>query len=654
MAKEVKEVYAFVVKGQINLAQDTNDCIQAPAKLLLKAYNSSNQCIGSSFLDKKGNFSFEADLKQAESISVVVTPEADDASIKRIATYNKRFSTEDWRVSRTGAVLEVQETIASAVWRPWWPKYICISGNIRKQLEEAGITKYCPVPFVKVEIYDVDREFCLWPWLRANMSDILKRPVIKVPELIKKPFPIPDPGPLQEITDALQPISLTRSARQASIKSVESSLIDQLNNLTISSSIAPWIYWPHCFYSKKLICSTTTDCNGDYKCCFNWWPFQFRNGYFRYDSSPDIIIKVTQIIDGVEQVIYLDPYTNVRWNTNSATIDLTLDDDEIICGNGCGVAQPEGTTTFFTRIGNDNVYDINQTSGTFEAGAWSHVAYGGNLDINAVFGDALSNGVNKRYYRLSIRKAGSGGAFTDINVPLADTRVDKGSLLSETRTLGPFNINGTANLYEIRDRNTYYWYNVQKIGRWRTEDAVNFPKLKVDDEDKYLLRLEVFDQNGNQLDSSQIDYRDGTVSPGNVLPAMADRCDLVIQVDNKAPVLDIQIPDAAGACGVVQHDQVPFDIHTKVTQENGRLYHWKLTYNKGLTGGGGLLGIATNTTGLATPDDRIISSMAMTSGLSSTCAFSLLLQAYPLVRNGYGMIHHRQINRAVAVEKCNC
>ncbi|HMQ48130.1 MAG TPA: hypothetical protein PKA00_12130 [Saprospiraceae bacterium] len=646
-------VARYMITGQVSLEKATDECA-TPPDLKAYAYDVSNELIGSGRIDEKGSFTFPVKLKQIQDVTVSIGPDTSEEVISRVQTFTRRYSAKDWRVSEAGNILTANTQIAAAIWLPWWPKYICVSGKIQKKLEEDGITKYCPVPYVKVEIFDVDREFCLWPWLIESLkvTDVLP-PILRVPELPQPP--IPDPGPLAFLNNPIQPISLIDQPRSiSSIQAQEQLLLPKAENLTLSSKIAPWILWPGCFYSKRLICSTTTDCNGNYKCCFNWWPFHFKNGYFRYDSLPDIIIKVTQVIDGVERVVYLDPYTSTRWNSSSAVVNLTLDDDEVVCGNGCGGDQPQGTTTFFTRIGNDNVYEIDQGKGTFEQGVWSNVAYGGSLDVNAVFGDTLTNGLVKRYYKLSIRKVGSLGAFTDINVPLSDTRVHKGTLLSETYGLGPFTVNGVQNLYEIRDMGNYYWYNAQRIGSWLTEFPGAFPLLFVADEDKYILRLEVFDQNGVKLSSAQVDYRDGTANPGGVLPAMADRCDLILQIDNKAPVLDIQVPAAAGECGVVKHADVPFNIHSTINQENGRLYWWHLSYYKGLTGGGGTLASGYDYTGLLVPVNSVVSSAPMTAGLTSTCAFSLLLQAWPLVRNGYGLIHHSQINRAVAVEKCNC
>lgn len=76
----------------------------------------------------------------------------------------------------------------------------CVSGHVRKVQTDGMHDDVCPVPFVKVEIFDVDREACWWPWLSKWWDVVLDRHVIRIPELLKerpflKPFPQPDPAP---------------------------------------------------------------------------------------------------------------------------------------------------------------------------------------------------------------------------------------------------------------------------------------------------------------------------------------------------------------------------------------------------------------------------------------------------------------------------
>lgn len=329
----------------------------------------------------------------------------------------------------------------------------------------------------------------------------------------------------------------------------ESRLIDgaiaaRLDKLTLTSKIAPWRIFPRCYYSRMEICETTTDCNGYFNCCFKWWPLHFRRGRLRYDSRPDIILRVTQVIDGVATAVYLDPYTSTRWNATSTHIDLYLDNEDVVCGSGdCG-ERPEGSEVFFTRIGDDEVDKIDASSGLYNSAPYAHVAYGGSLLIHGQFGDALSAGAPARYYRLSYSRQGS-DEFTPVTAALDDHRVEKGTWLKETHALGPQTVNGQPALYEVRNCADYYWFNPDWLGTWHTW-------LAEEDTGKYTLRLELFDENGLKLTSAMgINYLNASIGTPGVLTAATDQCDLILTLDNKAPQLDLVIPAivaTAGSC----------------------------------------------------------------------------------------------------------
>ena len=109
-----------------------------------------------------------------------------------------------------------------------------------------------------------------------------------------------------KVSQAPSPAALQPAfTRVGEARLMDSSIASRLDKLTLTSKIAPWLIFPHCFYSRAEVCETTTDCDGYFNCCFKWWPFHFRRGRLRFDSCPDIIIKVTQVIDGVPTVIYL-------------------------------------------------------------------------------------------------------------------------------------------------------------------------------------------------------------------------------------------------------------------------------------------------------------------------------------------------------------
>jgi len=624
--------------------------------------------------------------------------------IRLSSAFRKSFAAREWKGEGQQYRLQYEALLPLDVWRPWWPVRICISGHVRKVMTTDGVTTICPVPFVKVEIFDVDRENCFWPPLRKWWELLLDRPVIRIPELLKeppilvKPFPGPDPAPelnlsaisklgggigasrlgLASLGPQPEPPDIPSAAFTASVKTtntlteatstalqpaftrvgearlMDSSIAARLENLTLTSKIAPWLIFPFCFYSKAEVCETTTDCDGFFNCCFRWWPFHFRRGRLRFDARPDIIIKVTQIIDGVPTVIYLDPYTSTRWNVNNAHIDLYLDNEDVICGNGNCYEPPDGSPVFFTRIGDDEVYKINQASGLYNEAPLSNVAYGGSLLVYGQFGDALTTGAPARYYRLSYAREGS-SEFIPVTTPLGDTRVEKSTLFSETHTLGPKTINGVPALYEVRNFSDYYWYNPDWIGTW-------YSWLAEADTGEYVLRLEVFDENGAKLTTAMgVDYRDGTITPPAVLPPMLDRCDLVITLDNKPPQVDLTIPAVINECGVIPWTPaLSLTFQVQVSQENNRLRSWGLYYTKGVNPAIHYLDSGSSNNGLPGNVNKPVSGgtaapapgTGMLAGLDTTCAFALKLWAYAHVRDGRHFIYYREQIKAIAVEKC--
>lgn len=680
----------FQIEGRVQREQA--DCESGELKISVYAFDKAGTSLGRAAVDDKGNYSMAVHMTRPADVTVLIGPTGDAQQIRHSSAYRKAFPAKSWVAEGTNFQLHYDAIVPVDIWRPWWPQRICISGHVRKVSHHDGITNICPVPFVKVEIFDVDREGCLWPFVRDRWGDLIDRPVIRIPELIEvprlppKPFPGPDPAPelnFDRVSLNPQPLPPRTAAmlmipgaevafnpqpdpprfstlspsftRVGEARLMDASIAARLDKLTVTSKIAPWLVFPRCFYSKVEVCETTTDCNGYFTCCFSWYPFHFRQGRLRFDGRPDIIIKVTQTINGVPTVIYMDPYTSTRWNVTNAHIDLFLDNEEVSCGSGC-VPQPEGTATFFTLLGLDEVYKINQTTGKYSnlafGGSLNNWAYGGNLLLCGVFGEALSSGAH--YYRLSYKPGlanmdpNDNTGFVPIVYPLSDTRVNKVTFDSEIVTIGPQPpIGGVPGLYEIRNTDDYYWYNRDKLGWLTTEDLGLADGL-------YTLRMEVFDNAGVKLTSVAVDYRDGTDAPPGPLPPMMNRCDLVILVDNKYPVLGLTVPGASGTCGVVPFSAIPgLTIDISVNQAHDRLHSWGLSYVKGINGGSGILDEDTNNSGiLPLPVVQFIPATPMTAGLTGTCAFAITLGAWPLVRNGFGVIHHAHKTIAIAIEKC--
>ena len=171
----------------------------------------------------------------------------------------------------------------------------------------------------------------------------------------------------------------------------------------------------------------------------------------------------------------------------------------------------------------------------------------------------------------------------------------------------------------------------------------------------YVLRLELFDENGVYLNTASglVDYRNGTVTPPALLPAMTDHCDLVITLDNKPAVVNLDIPAVLNECGVIPWSPtLTLNFNVSATQENSRLHSWALQYTKGVNPAVTVLASNSSSSGALSPANPTVSGAPLLAGLTSTCAFALKLYAWAHIRNGYGFVYYTEQIKAIAIEKC--
>ena len=724
--KSMKSRGARIV-GQVDLEEMRG----VPRDLGLHAYafDTQGELLGSTKVGRNGSFEVATELREPQDITVVVSPADDPKKFRGEATYRQQYAAADWISEDNRLRLNAEIYLLKYIWWPWWPQRICVSGHVRKVHTEDGHTETCPVPYVKVEIFDVDREWCWWDYIVAALPDLLDRKVVRIPDLIKerpprfKRIPLPDPPPElinprevaaaalmrdlggyvsldpqplppRELADSLvnmnirglaagsaagynpqpdPPLPAMQFERIGEMKSVAPAVAERLDKLTLTSKLAPWIVWPGCFYSKELVCTTYTNCSGYFECCFDWYPWHLRNGRLRFDKRPDIVIKVTQVIGGVEHVIYLDPYTSTRWNVTNAHIDLFLDDEEIVCGSGCmGEPLPGEQMATILRIGADPVWKIDQASGMYHVPGTDNAAYGGSLYLFGAFSDDLLGGnvTEKTYYRLSYaEKTGPGtppdSDFTPIRTQFMVQRALPEGSFDPSYLIGPKPVNGTPDLYEVMD--TDHWWIIDGfaglttpgdtlLARWNTGFEV--------DEDDYILRMEMFDWQGNKITTMNFPDHggDGSGADPDPVPVVVDHLDLKVHIDNKKVEFSLGTP-ATNPCGVVPWLPTPeltFTVHA--AQDNGRVHRWDLDFTKGVdptrinihedsypTGQSPVNeDVTTNKLRLSEP----VTPSNPTGDLQGTCAFALILHAWRHVRGNAGFIYEGEKIYALAIEKC--
>jgi hypothetical protein len=668
------------------------------------ALDAAGAAIGSAPVAADGTFEMHVPLRQPADVSIAITPEADPANLRKSQSQLTAFKASDWQ----GATLQPTLRIPQLIWWPWRRIRVCVNGHIQKVI--APGVPGCPVPFVKVEVFDVDRESCWWPWLLRWEPHLIDPRVLDVPTLVNPPVP-PDPiGPValahigdpaaavafnpqpdppapefaepiervalnpqplpprEQVAGPTDPIpwsqafSFETAGRGLARSSAAAEVSAKLRDLTLTSRVAPWEVLPLCFYSRQLVCTTFTDCNGDWECCFNWWPFHVRHGRFRFDPRPDIVIRVTQTINGVSTVIYMDPYSSTRWNVSGATINLSLNDPRVVCGPGCHPGSDLGNSqASLLQVGSDPTWTINQANGLYETGLTANAAFGGALYLRGDFSLDLKT-AGTLYYRLQWKPHGApDSSFQPIITALSALRATPFGAFSDY-TLGPHTVAGINGLYEVQD--AFHWWLMPGvpggpgtvIGLWDTSFE--------SDEGSYVLRMEMFDAAGNPLATIQYPNHGGNgtgIDPAPP-PIVVGHLDTVVHVDNKPVDYSLGVP-AANSCGIIPWTPtlpatLTFAVHA--SQENGRVHEWRLDYTKGTTAAGGNLGDVSYNSGLSpvnvmVPGGVMLIDPSTPSGyIESSCAFALRLQAWAHVRGNWGFIWYGEKLYAIAVERCFC
>jgi hypothetical protein len=383
-------------------------------------------------------------------------------------------------------------------------------------------------------------------------------------------------------------------------------------------------------------------------------------------------LRVTQSIDGVERVIYLDPYTSTRWNVTNAHIDLFLDDPDVICSVGCGPigdVEVGDSQAALLQIGRDPVWKINQANGLYEVPGASNGAYGSSLILRGDFGNSLKDGSTKRYYRLSYAKVPSGGgtpadgAFTAITSPLSLLRASFTGAF-HTYLLGPHEVGTTTGLYEVQD--TAHWWMLP----WESAPYLTtsggmvlgiLPSHQVEtDEGTYILRLEVFDAAGNKMPAVQFPNHggDGSGDDPDPPPLVTDHLDIKVHFDNKPLFYELTTP-ATDECGIIPWSPaMTLAFQVKMSQENGRVHSWALDYVKGTISTEAPLGSASYASGTANVDQTVSGAPMLADPttasreLERSCAFALILEAWSHVRVNYGWRRYENKEYAIAIERC--
>lgn len=169
----------FRIEGVVQLEDQTS----FPADTTLAAYifDCGGQILGTADIDTKGGFQISIGLDYPGAIELVIAP-ADDQpeEVRKSSAFIQRYTPEDWKTEGKEFVLKPKVFLPRDIWWPLLPVRICVTGHVRKVQTIGDRTEVCPVPYVKVEIFDVDREGCWWPYIRRWWEWLWDRRVIRI------------------------------------------------------------------------------------------------------------------------------------------------------------------------------------------------------------------------------------------------------------------------------------------------------------------------------------------------------------------------------------------------------------------------------------------------------------------------------------------
>jgi hypothetical protein len=266
----IAQTNVFRIEGRVHV--EARDEVPGEMKLVAYAFDRGGRLLGKEDVDVEGGFDVPVKLAKPADVELVIGPDDDPQMVRQSSAYIQMLAAKEWSECKLRVKPDIY--LSREIWWPWRPVRVCISGHVRKMhTAEDGQAHTCPVPYVKVEVFDVDRENCWWPFLYQRMDELTDRRVLRIPDLIRgvipKPFPGAAPDPLRTaLVPSLQgsrrmekvcinpqpepPGSVLRAVDQASLplasrvgaaQLLAPERASGLEDLTLTSKIAPWLIY---------------------------------------------------------------------------------------------------------------------------------------------------------------------------------------------------------------------------------------------------------------------------------------------------------------------------------------------------------------------------------------------------------------------------
>lgn len=401
-------------------------------------------------------------------------------------------------------------------------------------------------------------------------------------------------------------------------------------------------------YTKHKLGTATTSATGSFFFEFNWTYYLggMHPIWMPPDTKPDILIEVTQRVNGVDVLLYEDqPDVDTRWNIDQFPPgipiiiegDMILPDEELT---------PIDTDFEFHGIGRVLISELfdgyADTSGsTPDVVKAKNSPFGGTIDIKGQFNNELQG----NFYRVLFAKweddttPPESGDFT----PMLDEgwniamKVDD-EWTTVYRSPGELGELG-GGFYQIPDYTDTNMTSKEILVRWRTwrkdGGAPRYP------DGKYSLRLEVYDEDGAAI----LATTSMAVQVDNTEPIALIREN--IQVENGSLPLctetttEGELCDSPEVCGIVYLEPgKKLKFRLDAYDEANHFRRYRVTYR----GGHGETGIIRNWVSWEDENDHGLENELVEWDISPSsaltqCGYQIHLKVWDRTINGYGYIH---------------
>lgn len=675
----------YNVRGHIRFEKDVADTEKLSPKVYARI---GHRTLASAPVDAKGNFNLKFERRgmvPPSSLTLVVGPPVSEGMLTRTNTKQISISPDEWKESGELLVVEKDVVLEKDIIVCMLPREIKICGVVCKEMPIEGteLTRCCPVPFAKVEVFDVDSLLSIKPMKSKLVKSAipLNEEFRKLPEeLLKNPERYNQPEPVSEPIRKQMTVKSMMKTGETLISAKKSEVLDYaVGKVSITDS-----YKHIPFYSKDKLGEAYTDECGEFCLTFMWFP-----GCISPDVSPDLIFKVSQTYYNpahpdadasglVTLTIYSEGYSDTRWDVpDYHWVKLDAADDVIVsCNPDCHPLLER--RALFVGVGDQGIYadiaqedDAPKACGFVYHGNFLKSPFGETLDIRGQFGSKVEE-MGERWYRISYAKIpdcdskpadGDPSAWTTITDELVERYYywdsGVGALHYDNMTLGPHSLPGHASPEFYKIRNTQddeghdiYWFDHNRIAKWETDGKIA--------DGLYVLKIEVFDSDGNP---------DPAVLIGDDLGKYAY---MYLSINNKKPHVEIKEIYNEGTlidmnCGAFDHligEEVKFLVDAY--HEDDHLLYWKMTYQIGYGPAKGT--VAQDTSGYTVEDFRgkdnafvvwehFDENFGLTTDPPSTCStfgVAIQLAACTKTTDGYAFLastyeHYKEVHAGLAV-----